>query len=185
MSSFFTNTRPLLSVCPVKSASGRSVVILCTHCQVTPHLYTACLFFPTEMWCLRAKIAPSACGEVCLPWFLQARWLISLLDGECSQTIVHPAISVWTVSTMPNGDIVSGCSDHVVRVFSASEDRWASEGDLKVYDEKVASQALSSQQVGDVKKSDLPGPEALTAPGTSSFVTSGSSYRCLFRKEVR
>lgn len=86
---------------------------------------------------------------------------------------------------MPNGDIVSGCSDHVVRVFSASEERWASEGDLKAYDEKVASQALSSQQVGDVKKSDLPGPEALTAPGTSSFTTTSRSYRCLSRKEVR
>ncbi|KAF9469300.1 phospholipase A-2-activating protein [Collybia nuda] len=89
-------------------------------------------------------------------------------DGECSQTIVHPAISVWAVTTMPNGDIVSGCSDHVVRVFSDSKERWASEGDLKAYDEKVAGQALSSQQVGDVKKSDLPGLEALVAPGKKS-----------------
>ncbi|KAF5380915.1 hypothetical protein D9615_004162 [Tricholomella constricta] len=86
-------------------------------------------------------------------------------DGECTQTIVHPAISVWAVSTMPNGDIVSGCSDGIVRVFSASEERWASESDLKEYDEKVASQALPSQQVGDVKKSDLPGLEALAVPG--------------------
>ncbi|KAG6909638.1 hypothetical protein DXG01_016420 [Tephrocybe rancida] len=86
-------------------------------------------------------------------------------DGECTQTIVHPAISVWAVSSMPNGDVVSGCSDGVVRIFSASEERWASESDLKEYDEKVASQALPSQQVGDVKKSDLPGLEALSAPG--------------------
>ncbi|RDB21127.1 Phospholipase A-2-activating protein [Hypsizygus marmoreus] len=86
-------------------------------------------------------------------------------DGECTQTIVHPAISVWAVSTMPNGDIVSGCSDGVVRVFSNSKERWASEADLKEYDAKVASQALPSQQVGDVKKSDLPGLEALTQPG--------------------
>jgi hypothetical protein len=87
------------------------------------------------------------------------------LDGECSQVIVHPAISVWAVSTMPNGDIVSGCSDGIVRVFSTSAERWASEGDLKEYDEKVASQALPAQQVGDLKKGDLPGPEALTDPG--------------------
>ncbi|KAG5638990.1 hypothetical protein H0H81_008211 [Sphagnurus paluster] len=86
-------------------------------------------------------------------------------DGECTQTIVHPAISVWAVSTMPNGDIVSGCSDGVVRVFSSTEERWASEGDLKAYDDKLASQALPSQQVGDVKKSDLPGLEALSIPG--------------------
>ncbi|KAF8163523.1 phospholipase A-2-activating protein [Crassisporium funariophilum] len=89
-------------------------------------------------------------------------------DGECSQTIVHPAISVWAVSTMPNSDIVSGCSDGVVRVFSASEDRWASVETLKEYDDQVASQALPSQQVGDVKKSDLPGPEALNTPGKKS-----------------
>lgn len=67
---------------------------------------------------------------------------------------------------MPNGDIVSGCSDGVVRIFSASEERWASEQDLKEYEAKVASQVLPSQQVGDVKKSDLPGPEALSNPGT-------------------
>lgn len=66
---------------------------------------------------------------------------------------------------MPNGDIVSGASDGVVRVFSASEERWASEGDIKEYDDLVASQALPTQQVGDVKKSDLPGPEALSTPG--------------------
>ncbi|KAF5388995.1 hypothetical protein D9757_005125 [Collybiopsis confluens] len=81
-------------------------------------------------------------------------------DGECSQVLVHPAISVWTVSTMPNGDIVSGCSDGVVRVFSEAEERWASAEDLKAYDGLVASQALPSQQVGDVKKSDLPGKKS-------------------------
>ncbi|KAF8350535.1 phospholipase A-2-activating protein [Amanita rubescens] len=89
-------------------------------------------------------------------------------DGECSQTIVHPAISVWTVSTAPNGDIVSGCSDGIIRVFSETEERWASEAELKEYDEQVASQALPSQQMGDVKKSDLPGLEALGNPGKKS-----------------
>ncbi|KAF8809106.1 PFU-domain-containing protein, partial [Phlegmacium glaucopus] len=89
-------------------------------------------------------------------------------DGECSQAIVHPAISVWAVSTMPNGDIVSGCSDGIVRIFSASEERWASAEILKEYDNHVASQALPTQQVGDVKKSDLPGPEALNTPGKKS-----------------
>lgn len=66
---------------------------------------------------------------------------------------------------MPNGDIVSGCSDGFVRVFSASEERWASQEDLKSFDDQVASQALPKEQVGDVKKSDLPGLEALGTPG--------------------
>ncbi|KAG2133766.1 WD40-repeat-containing domain protein [Suillus clintonianus] len=86
-------------------------------------------------------------------------------DGECVQMIVHPAISVWAVSTMPNGDIVSGCSDGIVRVFSESEERWASAAELKALEDQIASQALSSQQVGDVKKTDLPGPDALLHPG--------------------
>ncbi|KAF8912027.1 phospholipase A-2-activating protein [Gymnopilus junonius] len=88
--------------------------------------------------------------------------------GECSQTLVHPAISVWAVSTMPNGDIVSGTSDGVVRVFSESKERWASAEALKEHDEQVASQALPSQQVGNVRKSDLPGSEALSTPGKKS-----------------
>ncbi|KAG1727924.1 WD40-repeat-containing domain protein [Suillus paluster] len=76
-------------------------------------------------------------------------------DGECVQMIVHPAISVWAVSTMPNGDIVSGCSDGIVRVAT----------ELKAFEDHIASQAISSQQVGDVKKTDLPGPDALLNPG--------------------
>ncbi|KAI6028537.1 WD40-repeat-containing domain protein [Pisolithus orientalis] len=86
-------------------------------------------------------------------------------DGECSQVLVHPAISVWTVSTMPNGDIVSGCSDGVIRVFSESEERWANSADLKAFEDQVSRQSLPSQQVGDVKKSNLPGHEALAVPG--------------------
>ena len=90
-------------------------------------------------------------------------------DGECHQTITHPAISVWSVSPMPNGDIVTGASDGIVRIFSEAEERWASPQDLKAFDDLVASQSLPSQQVGDVKKSDLPGPEALNVPGMYSF----------------
>ncbi|KAI0273434.1 phospholipase A-2-activating protein [Gloeopeniophorella convolvens] len=86
-------------------------------------------------------------------------------DGECYQTIIHPAISVWSVSSMPNGDVVTGASDGVVRIFSEVEERWASAEELKAFDDLVASQALPAQQVGDVKKSDLPGPEALNTPG--------------------
>lgn len=72
---------------------------------------------------------------------------------------------------MPSGDIVSGCSDGKVRIFSAIEARWAPAQELKAYDDLVASTALPVQQVGDVKKSDLPGPEALAQPGAPSGLT--------------
>jgi phospholipase A-2-activating protein len=105
-------------------------------------------------------------------------------DGECFQTISHPAISVWSVSAMPNGDIVTGASDGIVRVFSESEERWASPQELKAFDDLVASQALPSQQVGDVKKSDLPGLEALNIPGMRFFplTTTSSSHSGIGRK---
>ena len=70
--------------------------------------------------------------------------MLKYLGEECIQTIVHPAISVWTVSSMPNGDIVSGSSDGVVRIFSEAEERWANADELRRYDETVASQALPS-----------------------------------------
>ena len=73
---------------------------------------------------------------------------------------------------MPNGDIVSGCSDGIVRVFSASEERWATAEKLKEYDDHVASQALPAQQIGDVKKNDLPGAEALNTPGMIALLLS-------------
>ena len=66
------------------------------------------------------------------------------IDEECVQTIVHPATSVWSVSSMPNGDIVTGSSDRVVRIFSANEERWASAVELKSFEDAVANQALPS-----------------------------------------
>ena len=56
-------------------------------------------------------------------------------------------------------------------MFSAAEERWAPEDQLKAYDDQVSSSALPAEQVGDINKSDLPGPEALTAPGERSCLT--------------
>lgn len=56
-----------------------------------------------------------------------------MIDGNCIQTITHPAISVWSVAVCPEtGDIVTGASDRVVRVFSRDQARWADEEGLKV-----------------------------------------------------
>ncbi|ORE05478.1 PFU-domain-containing protein [Rhizopus microsporus var. microsporus] len=87
-------------------------------------------------------------------------------DGECVQTIQQPCISVWSVAGLPNGDIVVGGSDAVVRIFTRDEKRMAPAEALKEFDELLANQAIPSNQIGDVNKNDLPGPEALTKPGT-------------------
>ncbi|KAI9803241.1 MAG: hypothetical protein M1825_002032 [Sarcosagium campestre] len=87
---------------------------------------------------------------------------------ECIQTITHPAISVWSVaSCAETGDIVSGASDRIVRVFSRSNDRIAKEEVIRAFDDSVKSSAIPQQQIGDVNKDKLPGPEFLqTKSGT-------------------
>ncbi|KAI0173020.1 PFU-domain-containing protein [Hypoxylon sp. FL1284] len=82
---------------------------------------------------------------------------------DCVQTITHPAISVWTVSAcQETGDIVSGASDGVIRIFSRSPERLASPDTLAQFDESVKSSSIPQQQVGGINKEKLPGPDFLT-----------------------
>ncbi|KAI1809701.1 phospholipase A-2-activating protein [Poronia punctata] len=82
--------------------------------------------------------------------------------SDCVQTITHPAISVWSVAVCGlNGDIVTGASDGVVRVFSRSEERVASPETLAHFEESVKSSSIPQQQVGGINKEKLPGPEFL------------------------
>lgn len=87
-------------------------------------------------------------------------------DGALEQSITLPAISVWSVSALPNGDIVAGSSDGAARVFTRDAALVADEATLKAYDHAISTQALNQTQVGDIKKDDLPGPEALAQPGS-------------------
>ncbi|EGX89076.1 polyubiquitin binding protein (Doa1/Ufd3), putative [Cordyceps militaris CM01] len=87
---------------------------------------------------------------------------------ECTQTITHPAISVWTVAAHPEtGDIVSGASDGVARVFTRTPERVADQQTLKEFQESVKASSIPQQQVGGINKEKLPGPEFLqTKSGT-------------------
>ncbi|XP_071173054.1 phospholipase A-2-activating protein-like isoform X1 [Mytilus edulis] len=85
-------------------------------------------------------------------------------DGTCVQTIPHPTMSVWTVCVLGNGDIASGASDGAIRVFTTEGSRVANTEELTAFDTAVATAEVPTQ-VGDIKMSDLPGPEALLNPG--------------------
>lgn len=81
---------------------------------------------------------------------------------QCIQTITHPAISVWGVATCSeNGDIVSGASDRKVRVFSRDSNRQAEIGVIRGFEDSVKSSSIPQQQVGDVNKEKLHGPDFL------------------------
>ena len=83
--------------------------------------------------------------------------------SECVQTITHPAISVWGVAACSeNGDIVSGASDRKVRIFTRIKERQAEPEAMQAFNDSVKSSSIPQQQVGDVQKDKLPGPEFLT-----------------------
>ncbi|KAL4733381.1 PUL domain-containing protein [Aspergillus similis] len=81
---------------------------------------------------------------------------------QCVQTITHPAISVWSVAVCPeNGDIVTGASDRITRVFTRAPERQASAEVLQQFETAVRESAIPEQQVGKINKEKLPGPEFL------------------------
>ncbi|KAF6767555.1 WD40 repeat [Kalmanozyma brasiliensis GHG001] len=92
-------------------------------------------------------------------------------DGALVQTITLPAISVWSVSVLANGDIVAGSSDAAARVFTRDASLVADEATLKAYDHSISTQVLNQTQVGDIKKDDLPGVEALSQAGSKEGQT--------------
>ena len=87
-------------------------------------------------------------------------------DGQPSQTIQHPGV-VWSAAVLPDGDLVTGCQDGVVRVWTRNPEKVASAEEIAAYEEQLAAQTISSQEAGNVDPSKLPGPEALEVPGDS------------------
>jgi phospholipase A-2-activating protein len=81
---------------------------------------------------------------------------------KCIQTITHPAISVWSVAAcQETGDIVTGASDRVTRVFTRSKEREAAPEISQRFENAVRESSIPQQQVGQVNKEKLPGPEFL------------------------
>ncbi|RFU29603.1 hypothetical protein B7463_g6752, partial [Scytalidium lignicola] len=82
---------------------------------------------------------------------------------ECIQTITHPAISVWGVAVCAEtGDIISGASDRVARIFTRSLERVADTETIRQFEDSVKESSIPQQQLGEINKEKLPGPEFLT-----------------------
>lgn len=82
--------------------------------------------------------------------------------NQCVQTITHPAISVWGVAVCKEtGDIVTGASDRVARIFTKDTSRQADPTVIQQFENAVKESAIPQQQVGNINKEKLPGPEFL------------------------
>ncbi|ORZ38895.1 WD40-repeat-containing domain protein [Catenaria anguillulae PL171] len=88
------------------------------------------------------------------------------VDAECKQTITLPSTTVWSVAVSPSGKDLAACtSDGHLYLFSRTVDRQASAEVVKQYEETLAASAIPQNQIGDINKEKLPGPEALQNPG--------------------
>ncbi|GAA5888437.1 hypothetical protein JCM16303_005740 [Sporobolomyces ruberrimus] len=58
-------------------------------------------------------------------------------DGECDQAIEVPALSVWSLTTLPNGDLACGCSDKMIWIFTRDPDRRAGRDAVEMYETQL------------------------------------------------
>ncbi|KAL5715136.1 hypothetical protein ACHQM5_017003 [Ranunculus cassubicifolius] len=91
-------------------------------------------------------------------------------DGVCVQSIEHPGC-VWDAKFLENGDIVTACSDGVVRVWTSHKDGFAAPDVITSYASLVSQYKCSRKRVGGLKLDELPGIEALHTPGTTDGQT--------------
>lgn len=91
-------------------------------------------------------------------------------NGTCCQSIQHPGC-IWDVKFLPNGDLITACSDGVVRIWTKNVTRFASSEDVEAYEAHISAWKVQTKMVGGVKVKDLPGTEALKVPGTKNGQT--------------
>ncbi|KAL8143565.1 hypothetical protein V2J09_016597 [Rumex salicifolius] len=91
-------------------------------------------------------------------------------DGVCVQSLEHPGC-VWDAKFLSNGDVVTACSDGVVRIWTANEDRVADPEKIQSYLSQLSDYKISRKRVGGMKLEELPGLESLKVPGTSDGQT--------------
>ncbi|KAI3446071.1 hypothetical protein Pfo_002736 [Paulownia fortunei] len=91
-------------------------------------------------------------------------------DGVCVQSIEHPGC-VWDAKFLENGDIVTACSDGIVRVWTIDHDKIADAVELDSFATQLSQYKISRKRVGGLKLEDLPGLDALKTPGSSDGQT--------------
>lgn len=66
-------------------------------------------------------------------------------SGECVQVVEHPGC-VWGLDFLPNGDLVTACSDAVARVWTSESARQADPEDIAVLDNRIAELKAAAAQ---------------------------------------
>jgi len=124
-------------------------------------------FYGHENYIYSVALLSSSPTQLCWVTSSEDRSVRVWEEGEVVQTLYLPAISVWSVCVLPgSGDIAAATNDGCVRVFTRDPARQASQEVQEIYEAELSKVALAAQQnLGGVKLTDLPGPEALYEPG--------------------
>ncbi|CAM8997567.1 unnamed protein product [Rhodiola kirilowii] len=91
-------------------------------------------------------------------------------DGRCIQSIEHPGC-VWDAKFLENGDIITACSDGMVRLWTTHQDSVADPQELDSYASRLSLYKCSRKRVGGLKLEELPGLDALQIPGSADGQT--------------
>jgi len=92
--------------------------------------------------------------------------------GEERQTLPVPAISIWAVVRLTNGDVAAGSSDGKIWIFTPHEERKAGADLVALYESELAKHKKPAKtQLEGVDVDQLPGKQALLAPGTKDGQT--------------
>ncbi|GAA6021795.1 hypothetical protein JCM11491_003878 [Sporobolomyces phaffii] len=84
-------------------------------------------------------------------------------DGECDQVIEVPALSVWSLATLANGDLACGCSDKLIWIFSRDEERRADDQVDELFESQL--RAKRAKRVGSPKPVVHEDQSVLGSPG--------------------
>ncbi|WFD30442.1 hypothetical protein MSPP1_001461 [Malassezia sp. CBS 17886] len=75
-------------------------------------------------------------------------------DAALAEVLAVPAVSVWCLTALENGDLACGASDGIVRVFTRDMARAAPPAVQEAYETSVVSQTLSAADVEGVQPQD-------------------------------
>jgi hypothetical protein len=129
---------------------------MCIHTYIHTHMYTrihTCIqAYTPQIWrdseCVCTLQYPGSVWSLhtYVHTYIHAYTPQIWRDGECVCTLQHPG-SVWSVTVTSEGDIATGCSDAVARVFTRSAERAAGAEAQSVYETRITSQTVSAREV--------------------------------------
>ncbi|BGP30238.1 hypothetical protein JCM10296v2_001990 [Rhodotorula toruloides] len=84
-------------------------------------------------------------------------------EGKQEQQVWCLLCDIWTLATLPNGDLACGCSDHMIWIFTRDEKRLADEETVRIYEERVES--FRASKAPAMGKPRVEAAAALEQPG--------------------